>query len=545
MADWDAVSTPAQDWDAVSKPAQPQRARAKPKRGPVDYVTGLAANFNRGAGIGDEIAAAGGVVAGLATGRHRFGADKPGNWFANNAQMLKDAYDVEMGGVRKSEDDFARTNPNAAALARGTGMAATVAVPAGGSTNLFNQAVRVPTVAFSRGGVALGSKAVPQVVANAARGTGLAATQAGIYAGVDRGTVAERGEAMGDAMTNPLTLALGAGGGALATTRAGKVQPAPAYPTVAQLEQTKRDLYTQANASGFKFSDPDMQTLSAKVTAEFQKRAGSGPEGKLALPVANSLRARLEEMSKSGNVTLEQLDGLRADAYQMAVAPGGPDSVIGSFLRREIDALMDGYNVPLIKEARKANTQWMKASEIANRQRSGELGAASANSGQNVVNAQRAKIRPTIDPLHSSEITNWTPEELAAATTVVMGSPKANRLRDRGNFLRNPIVGAGAAAVGGTMGIGGGPAGSAVLGIGIPALMQLAGQYFRKAAEKVTAKDIDALQRLIAEGRIAAPVVRGASKAGVPGPVAARLSRGVGAVGGSQAGQQPNLFAQP
>lgn len=514
------------------------RSKPETRGGRVQkYVTGLAANFNRGAGIGDEIAAAGGVVEGLVSGRHRFGNDKRGNWFANNGQMLKDAYDVEMGGVRKSEDAFAREHTIAAPLARGTGMAATVAVPAGGSPALFNQAMRVPTVAFSRSGVALGSKAVPQVVANAARGAGLAATQAGAYAAVDRGTLAERGEAMGEAMTNPLVLGLGAVGGALATPRAGKVQPAPAYPTVAQLEQKKRDLYTKANASGFKFADPDMQTLSAKVTAEFQKRAGSGPEGKLALPVANSLRARLEEMSKSGNVTLEQLDGLRADAYKMAVAPGGPDSVIGGYLRREIDALMDGYNVPLIKEARKANTQWMKADEIAKAQRSGELGAASANSGQNVVNAQRAKIRPTIDPLHSREIENWSPEELAAVENVVMGSPKANQLRDTGNLLRNPLFGTVGGVAGASMGF--------IPAIGIPAMMQLAGRYFRKAAEKVTAKDIDALQRLIAEGRVAAPVVRGATKAGVPGPVAARLSRGVGAVGGSQAGQQPNLFAQP
>lgn len=523
--------------------------RAKPKRNWQGEVTGFMANVNRGGGILDEMTAGFATAGDIARGRvNLFGAANAGAALMRGdlnlakgyakGSGLSDSFSRNMKGQREVEDSFAADRPNWAATGRGVGIAGTVAVPAGGSANLFNQAVRLPTTIAGRAlPAAFAGRAVPQVAANAARGAGLAATQAGAYAAVDRGTLAERGEAMGEAMTNPLVLGLGAVGGSLATPRAGKVQPAPAYPTVAALEQTKKDLYKQANASGFKFADSDVQSLAAKVTAEFKARAGSGPAGRRALPVADGLRARLEEMSKSGNVTLEHLDQLRSDAYNMAIAPGGPDSVIGGYLRREIDALMDGYNVPLIKEARKANTQWMKASEIANRQRSGELGAASANSGQNVVNAQRAKIRPTIDPLHSGEITNWTPDELAAVENVVMGSPQANKLRDTGNVLRNPLFGTVGGVAGASMGF--------IPAIAIPAMMQLAGRYFRKAAEKVTVKDIDALQRLIAEGRIAAPVVRGATKVGVSGPVAARLTRAAGVAGGSQAAQQPNLFAQP
>lgn len=543
MADWDAISTPAHDWDAVSEPAQTKRsaARKPQKRTWVDNVAGLAANYNRGTGVLDELSAAGSVVEGLVTGRHRFGNDKSGNIFANNAAMLRDAYNNELAGVRNTEDSFSAAHPNVAALARGSGMASTVAIPTGGQANIFNQAVRIPTTVAGRAVPAVvAGRQIPQVAVNAARGAGLAVTQAGAYAATDRGTLSERGVAMGRAMTDPLTIALGAGGGALATPRAGKPQAPPAYPTVAELETKKRDLYTQANATGFKFADADMKALSDRVTTEFKTRAGSGPEGAAALPVANGLRARLEEMAKTGNVTLEHLDRLRSDAYEMAVANGGPDSVVGRFLRSEIDKLMDGYNVPLIKEARQANTQWMKANEIAKRQRSGELGAASANSGQNVVNAQRAKIRPTIDPLHSGEITNWTPEEAAAVERVVMGSPKANKLRDTGNLLRNPLFN----TVGG---VAGGFASGGVAAIGVPAMMQLAGRYFRKAAEKVTAQDIEALQRLIAEGRVAPPVVRGPPTAAIQGQVAARLSRAAGVAGGARASGQsaPNIYAQP
>jgi hypothetical protein len=474
--------------------------------GVVETIAGGMANFNRGTGFLDEMAAAGGVLTGVVTGRHKL------------TDPVVETFQKELAYQRGTEDQFAAERPRWALGLKGLGMGSTTVVPVGGAANVFAQGGRI---------------------ANAARGATLAGGQAAAYAAADRGTAQERLSASSRAARDPLTLALGAGGGALATARKGKPQAPPAYPTVAELEKTKRDLYTQANASGFTFADNDMRGLSQRVTAEFQKRAGSGPEGKMALPIGNSLRARLDEMAKTGNVTLEQLDALRADAYEMAVAQGGAESIIGRFLRSEIDQLMDSYNVPLIKEARQANTQWMKAREIANRQRSGELGAASANSGQNVVNAQRAKIRPTIDPLHSSEITNWTPEEAAAVERVVMGSPEANRLRDTGNILRNPLFN----AVGG---IAGGFAGGGVPAVVAPALMQLAGRYFRKAAENVTAKDIEALQRLIAEGRVAAPPGYGPPIAGIAGREAARLSTAAGVAGGARASEAPpNIFAQP
>ena len=222
MADWDAISTPAHDWDAVSEPAQTKRsaARKPQKRTWVDNVAGLAANYNRGTGVLDELSAAGSVVEGLVTGRHRFGNDKSGNIFANNAAMLRDAYNNELAGVRNTEDSFSAAHPNVAALARGFGMASTVAIPTGGQANIFNQAVRIPTTVAGRAVPAVvAGRQIPQVAVNAARGAGLAATQAGAYAAVDRGTIGERGAAAGRAMVDPATLALGAGGGALATRR--------------------------------------------------------------------------------------------------------------------------------------------------------------------------------------------------------------------------------------------------------------------------------------------------------------------------------------
>lgn len=183
---------------------------AAPKRNLFGEVTGAMANVNRGLGIGDELQAAGATAEGFITGRHRFGLDKPGNPIANNLGVIKDAFNAELGGQRKQEDTYAADRPRTAALARGTGMAATAAVPAGNSANLFAQGSRV---------------------ANMARGAVTAGGQAALYAAADRGTARERLGTASKAATDPVTLGLGAAGGALATPRRVKA-PEPVNPDV-------------------------------------------------------------------------------------------------------------------------------------------------------------------------------------------------------------------------------------------------------------------------------------------------------------------------
>lgn len=212
MAGWDDISEPADPWEAVSRPAAATKPR---KRSGVREVTGGAANLNRGLAVADELAAGFGVATGLLTGRHRFGADKPGNLFANNAKMLADAYRTELAGVRAAEDDFAQRRPRAAAGLRGTGMAATAAVPAGQAVNLFAQSGRA---------------------VNAVRGATVAGLEGAGYAAADRGSARERLSAASQTARDPLTLTLGAAGGALATPRKVK-QPRPVAPEVRLLNE--------------------------------------------------------------------------------------------------------------------------------------------------------------------------------------------------------------------------------------------------------------------------------------------------------------------
>lgn len=194
-------------------------ARA-PKRTLDQNVRGAMANLNRGLAVGDELAAAGNVLGGLVTGRHRFGADRPGNVIANNLNMLGDAYRTEMAAQRQSEDSFTRERPKTAALMRGTGNALTVAAPVGPSANMLAATSRL-------GGAAKGALA--------------AATMGAGYAAADRGSVLDRAKAATSAATDPLTLAMGAAGGALAVRKPKRVPEKVSRPVDPDVELLARE----------------------------------------------------------------------------------------------------------------------------------------------------------------------------------------------------------------------------------------------------------------------------------------------------------------
>src|SRR5688500_5770865 len=117
--------------------AETERTRARPapkKRSLTENVTGFMANVNRGLGVGDE------MVAGAKTALNTFSGATP-------IQDIGVDFKRSMAAQRQVEDQYAAGKPRAAALARGTGMAATAAVPAGGTANLFAQGGRVANMA--------------------------------------------------------------------------------------------------------------------------------------------------------------------------------------------------------------------------------------------------------------------------------------------------------------------------------------------------------------------------------------------------------------
>jgi len=157
------------------------------------------------------------------------------NLAQGKARSLPEAYTQARNTSDNAVAGFAAARPNVAALTRGTGNAAAAAIPLGGAANAFAAPVTIA------------GRALPQGAVNAARGATLAGGQSAIYAGADRGTVQERLGRASAAATDPLTLALGAGAGILATPPG---MPKPKPPSAAQTLRQVGVTVTPAQASG-------------------------------------------------------------------------------------------------------------------------------------------------------------------------------------------------------------------------------------------------------------------------------------------------------
>lgn len=177
-----------------------QKAPAR-RRSMVEDVTGFMANVNRGTGLLDEATAKVDSMVTLGgdflSGRRRL---DPKDLRGSLKAAEREAFDASMAKQRGVEDSFREAYPKTAAFAQGFGNALPVFIPAGETTNAFAQAPRAMNMV--RGAVTAGL------------------TSAG-YAAADRGTPQERLKAASDASWNPMTLALGAAGGALAPARKG------------------------------------------------------------------------------------------------------------------------------------------------------------------------------------------------------------------------------------------------------------------------------------------------------------------------------------
>lgn len=166
----------------VLVPAPDGKPKGKAPRGSVPYITGAMANLNRALGVGDEIAAVGGTIMDIASGKARPTRDPATGKIA--PLDIAGTFRENMGRQRQIEDEFAAERPADAALARGVGMSIAALAPGG--------AVRAPSSgisALAQGGVS----------------GGLAA---GAYSLVDRGTAEERLD------TANRNIPMGAAGGA-------------------------------------------------------------------------------------------------------------------------------------------------------------------------------------------------------------------------------------------------------------------------------------------------------------------------------------------
>ena len=258
------------------------------------------------------------------------------------------------------------------------------------------------------------------------------------------------------------------------------------------LTAAKRELYKKVEQAGHVFSTPAMTKLAQDFAASV--RADGGPKAAQLIPAADGFAARLTALAKEqGGVSLSKLDKLRSDIYDNLIEKGGAEAKKGYELRKMIDDLMDASNAPFIKEARIANTKFEKVSEVTRRMKSAALAAGRANSGENVVNASRQKLSPMVDPMHSGQVKNLTPDEQTLTERIVGGDAVSNGLRRASNLARNKFVS-------GPIGILAAPALGPWGGMGVMAAIEGTGQGLRAGAEKYTKAQIDDLIKMMSVG---------------------------------------------
>lgn len=171
----------------------------------------------------------------------------------------------------------------------------------------------------------------------------------------------------------------------------------------------------------------------------------------------------------AASVALETLDKVLQKMPQAAMANGSARDFSNAYLKAKQD-----YAVA------------MTGGKVEDKLRNAELQAASANSGQNINNATRQKLRPLLTSKKGQR--GFTESEQAAIEQAVRGSPIGNVLRYGGNLLGG---GGGIGQL--ATGLGGMWATGSPFGLGLP----LAGRAAKAIGDMLTKRKADAIVNLI------------------------------------------------
>lgn len=286
----------------------------------------------------------------------------------------------------------------------------------------------------------------------------------------------------------------------------------PKVPTAEALRAAADRGYKQAGDMGVEYAGKSVKELAANVQRSLEKEGILAELSPKTFAILNKLQAgpddsvvllsSLDAARKGlGRVTGDETDKLAAKRAIQAIDEffGGPDPA----------AVVAGpaADAGRILETARGNYGAAKRSErLTNAEDSAQLRADVSNSGTNVDNAIRQRLRPIVDPTQPKNARGYSPEELAAIGKVARGTPVTNTTRFMGNLLGGG-GGLGATVTGlGTMGATGDP----FLGAAVP----LAGVGLRRLAQALTERGVSQADELI---RSRSPLYEGMPATQTPG----------------------------
>jgi len=306
----------AQEW---AKTAPPKKLTAG------QNVVGFMSKVNAAVPLADEIRVGLQTGVNALSGKINFGKN-PGE----AANALAQDYKKSMGEQRSYERIYDERAPLAANFATGSGNALTMFVPG------------------SKGVQALAT--APRAV-NMARGAVTAGLTGAAYAAADRGTASERLAAASKAVRDPVTLALGAGAGALAPARkAAKPKPRISQDVV-DLRAKGVDLTPGQAAGGIVKGIEDAATSLPIVGGSIQdaRLANLGTFNKaVANEALKPIGRRVPSTVNPGNETVAYVERTLGDEYKKLIPTGGVrvDDELGAGVAalNDITATMDVKN---------------------------------------------------------------------------------------------------------------------------------------------------------------------------------------------------------
>lgn len=304
--------------------------------------------------------------------------------------------------------------------------------------------------------------------------------------------------------------------------------PRAAPPTVPELRQAADTAYNAGRASGLEVDPRSPAGLADVIRQNLEAQGRNEDVAPRTLRALDRLRTPV-----GPNSTINDIDGVRRVLNNLAqdtVVSNRTESAAANQAVRAIDRYLE--NIPayhvragdatrtaeLFREGRGNTAAARRSERITDALESADLRAASANSGMNIDNATRQRVRAILDNPRSRR--GYSEEELAQMERVVRGSMTGNTMRVGGNLLGGG-GGLGAAVVGG----GGALATANPLLLGLP----LAGAGMRLAGAASTRRQARLLDEMV---RNRSPVGRSRQLPAVaPNPTAGGLLSG-GAFGG-------------
>jgi len=455
--------------EVVDRVFRQSLAALKSQPSPEQVGTAKAAGIGGSQGLtmnfGDEIAAAAGATIG-----------RPLSWKPFEGKTWGERYDNALKEARTTQNAAQEQHP----VAYGAGEFAGAALPAVVAPEMYgsNFIGAAPTLAGAMGRAALVGGAQGAV-------SGFGAGEGDVKDRATKGAIgATTGAAIG-AVAQPVARAIGAA----VAPRA----PNPTVPSNDQLRAAGNAAYQAADDAGVIITPTAMRSLADDVDNMLGNAAF---DQDLHPQIAAAVR-RLRQAGDSGqNYTLQGLDILRQIAGDAADSPRRSERRLGTMIIDRLDDMIDNLGpqdliqgdanvaVPALQQARQIWTSLRKSELIDELVNTAELQAASTNSGGNLQNTIRQKLRTLLTNRSLGRAFNA--DEREALDALVRGTTTQNMLRTLGRLAPSSNSWLGVLST-----FAGGPAGLAVPAIGAAA---------KGAANRSTENAVTGLSELVRSG---------------------------------------------